>query len=420
MCIRDRSKIMEGSFKETRENHSLFFLMSGISSLAAWNGVLTALDFFQGKFAQQNVFFLYPIPVNMANILVNILLFLYSSKLSLNLRIIGGLILSGLILALLPFCVYIEDKDLGFVVSLGVLFLLGLFSSLYQISMTGFATKFEIRYITIFFVGTGFSGLMMSVLRILCLAIFGTSQESLLYSTILYFIAAGLMNGVTLILYSRFKKSEAYFSFIAPSESALTASTQGTIQTERESLLEAEKAKEKSSTVELAATLSVTKQIFIYLSFMILLYVQTFMLFPGVSLARKVSFLDGNWSPVIMITIYNIFDTVGKNFSEKRDWYSPTRVFVVILSRFVFYWLFISVARATAGEVFDSDYILIGTMILFAMTNGFGTSALMVLAPERATQELREKVGFVMVFGLLLGICSGSFLALPLAKVIHQ
>jgi hypothetical protein len=48
----------------------------------------------------------------------------------------------------------------------------------------------------------------------------------------------------------------------------------------------------------------------------------------------------------------------------------------------------------------------------FGLINGFVTTALFVLGPEKVDFNLKEAAGFMMVMGLLSGIFIGNLLAL--------
>ena len=52
------------------------------------------------------------------------------------------------------------------------------------------------------------------------------------------------------------------------------------------------------------------------------------------------------------------------------------------------------------------------TMSLFALSNGYVTSSAFTLGPLSVKNKFKEPVGFLLSFGLIFGISSGSFLAL--------
>ena len=44
----------------------------------------------------------------------------------------------------------------------------------------------------------------------------------------------------------------------------------------------------------------------------VLIFVQTFACFPGLTLDAKFSFCDSTWYSVIIVLIFNVFDTIGR------------------------------------------------------------------------------------------------------------
>jgi len=60
-----------------------------------------------------------------------------------------------------------------------------------------------------------------------------------------------------------------------------------------------------------------------------------------------------------------------------------------------------------------SDYFAIGNTAVFAITNGFCTTAFFVLGPEKVKDDAKKEVsGFLNILGLLGGIFAGSMTAL--------
>ena len=54
----------------------------------------------------------------------------------------------------------------------------------------------------------------------------------------------------------------------------------------------------------------------------------------------------------------------------------------------------------------------IANTAMFGLINGFNTTALFVLGPEKVEVSMKEAAGFMMVLGLLGGIFIGTLIAL--------
>jgi hypothetical protein len=64
-----------------------------------------------------------------------------------------------------------------------------------------------------------------------------------------------------------------------------------------------------------------------------------------------------------------------------------------------------------------SDLFSVFNMSLFALTNGWATTACMILAPSFVHSDEKETAGFMMTFPLTFGILAGTFLALLLQNI---
>ena len=148
-----------------------------------------------------------------------------------------------------------------------------------------------------------------------------------------------------------------------------------------------------------------------------LIYVQTFMMFPGVSLKKQMMGVSKAWNGTLLIFVFNVFDTVGKYFSSYRKFYSKKSTIILVFARFLFYVFFLVMASRIDIAIICDDWFAIVNMALFSLLNGYTTSCAMVLAPEMVDNEEKETVGFLMTHPLYLGIMIGTFLALPFEKI---
>ena len=74
-------------------------------------------------------------------------------------------------------------------------------------------------------------------------------------------------------------------------------------------------------------------------------------------------------------------------------------------------------ATTSNAVVISADWFAFVNMFVFAATNGYGTTAAMVLAPELANKNEKETAGFIMANGLYFGMMAGSFLALVFQNI---
>jgi len=117
-----------------------------------------------------------------------------------------------------------------------------------------------------------------------------------------------------------------------------------------------------------------------------------------------------------MITIFNLGDLVGKFLGGFRKAHRLFFVYGVIWFRFIHFAFFIIIARQKGGSFLENDYFSWVNMFVFALSNGFATTALMILGVRKVTDpQLINLINFFGGFAITFGISIGSMIAIPLA-----
>jgi equilibrative nucleoside transporter 1/2/3 len=400
--------------KETGNTFGLcYFTLQGIGALVGWNAVLTSLDYFDSKFPGYQVNFLFPIAIFVANMLLSPNMMYFSQKFSLNIRIAGALGLLCLVMSLLPVEAYIfSDSAIGLDLILGLLFILGIANTSQQVSASGFASIFPYIYINKYVMGTGLAGMIISGLRIVILLALGDdadTESGQIIGILIYYGVAALFIVFNIAVHFRFIKTDFCKQTIAT-------------QDEKKKLLLAEQESGVSNTIASSVAKKVSNpwmQLFDVFShmkrivaLMVLIYIQTFMMFPGVTLLKKLTILNVTWENVLLVAAYNVFDVVGKYFTNYRQFYTLNTTTILVFARFLFYIPFLLMAMNYDWPIINSNWFPFVNVSLFAMTNGFATSSLFILGPEQVPENKKEAAGFLTMFSLLAGIFAGSFLAL--------
>ena len=398
----------------------LYFTVQGIGALIAWNAVLTGLDYFDDKFPEFSVNFIFPIAIFVANILVSINMVSLQAKLSLNIRVALCLGLMGLTLIVVPLeAELLSNTTLGFVVILGILFLLGIFNTIQQSSIAGLAGVFPFAYMGRFVLGTGLAGLFINCLRIIILLALGSqadTNQGQIIEILVYFGCSGLFLVLCIVLHYKFIKTELYLSYLKVEKKEVYDSvvSEGNEIVNKTSSIDQERLIKGDSveTNSFKRLYQVFVDVMYYSLIMILVYVQTFMMFPGVMLLKTMIILDPTWKTVLLITTYNFFDCVGKILANYRNLYNKYSVGILAVGRFAFFLPYILLAMNGNNPIINEDWFAFINTALFAVTNGFCTACLFILGPASVPDNKKEIAGFVMSFSLQMGIVSGSFLAL--------
>lgn len=143
----------------------------------------------------------------------------------------------------------------------------------------------------------------------------------------------------------------------------------------------------------------------------------TFLIYPGTVLNTHFDFLEGNssakaWFNILMITIFSFGDTIGRFLA------GPIQIFNSKTMNFLTYGRVIFVASAILIQkksgpawLFQADWFKILHIWIFAATNGYNMAAVMLLGPQRVQKVDKERAGLIMNFHLIVGVCVGAFFA---------
>jgi hypothetical protein len=188
----------------------LIFLVNGINSLLGWNAVLAALDYFAQAFKDYNIYSFLPIPVFIGYIVIGATFHLLSNKFKYaTLITVGNIGINIALLAILIVSITMKGSLTGFVLLLLSSFLIGVSANLSQLSFFAMINYLSQEVVSKFTVGTAVSGLFITVIRIIILAIFG-ADNSLVTPIIIYFIIAIIFNTADLFMNIAFCRSSVY------------------------------------------------------------------------------------------------------------------------------------------------------------------------------------------------------------------
>lgn len=168
--------------------------------------------------------------------------------------------------------------------------------------------------------------------------------------------------------------------------------------------------------------LEIFKKVWVYCIILLYTFTVTFVVFPGVtddieyhnslkdSTLKFLKNADNGWWSLLLVMIFNIFDTVGRTIPS---WFRlPTYpLLIVCILRSVFIPLFIGSQREWAA-FFSNDLSIFFFMVVFAITNGLSCTNAMMLGPGQVKPEEREVAGFILSLFLQSGIALGGALGI--------
>lgn len=168
-------------------------VLMGIGALAAWNAILTALDWFNTRYPGLNAPFIFSIMNFLPYIIFQPLTIWKGNNYSYTKRIAFCFFIIAALLVVSPLLVAFLPGSGGFIVMCVLIVIIGAFNAVAQTSVFGMVGTLPNKYTNAVCVGNGLSGVTLNVIRLICLASFATSESGLLISTIVYFIVAALV-----------------------------------------------------------------------------------------------------------------------------------------------------------------------------------------------------------------------------------
>ncbi|KAG4161881.1 hypothetical protein ERO13_D01G083700v2, partial [Gossypium hirsutum] len=365
----------------------IIYFTLGVGFLLPWNSFITAVDYFSYLYPEASVHRVFAVVymvVGLACLLV-IVFYAHKSKAYMRINVGLGIFVVSLLVVPVMDAVYIKgqvglyDK---FYVTVGLLALAGIGDALVQGGLIGVAGELSERYMQAIVAGSGGSGVLVSMLRILTKAVFPQDADGLRKSAYLYFFTSILFMVICIVLYNL--KAEA---------------------------VKEEKAEKGPMTgpVWRATLWNIVGTVKWYGFGIVLIYVVTLSIFSGYITEDVHSLVLKDWYPVLLITGYNVFDLVGKSLTAVYLLENAKVAISACVVRLLFFPLFIGCLHGP--QLFRTEFLVSLLTCLLGLTNGYLTSVLMIMAPKSVQIQHAETSGIVMVLFLVVGLASGSVIA---------
>lgn len=323
----------------------IYFFLNGCGVLLPWNAILSTLDYFNFYMPTYNPGFVFPLAVNFLQLFMMFVVSIVAGKLSYNFKIGVMYLFTAVLTIILPFWPYmLKDEGVAFWICIVNLLMFGLCVSFLQASGFGFSGVLPGKYIGIFMVGQGVSGVGMNVIRLISEFIFDphlpekgktpdqidpkhTEFKGAITS---YVIATAFLIGVAFMQFavSRNEFANYYLNLAKQQNSDQSAllddgklnksELTNNVDTESQNrVYEAKRSKageegsvsEMLSQLKRAVSLASTPFLCMWGVFVV-----TFIGFPGLCLSMGLEFMstEAKFTPITVIIIFNTLDTCGR------------------------------------------------------------------------------------------------------------
>ena len=400
------------------------FLIFGLCSLLEWNAILSDIDFFNNKQPKINPQFSFSFFNSFFNIIVQFILVYKPKPFQYKKQLLFTLISTFLVLIFLPLSVILFKDNSNNFLSISITIILILFggfcNALGASGFFGLCSYFPLDLIINMSTGQGIAGILMNIIQYLILLI-KTSENT---KTLCFFGFACIIILFSIFVIIRVYQIPFFLNFLKN-----TDEIEDNIK-KLDKLLNEEKKEEKlifdKDNINLSlidkedSFFNLTKQLKEINILVIILYITTFLLFPGVCITPEFFSLDET-KTITIIAIYNVFDTVGRYIVNCIE---PTKfkAYVIILSRTVLIFIMPYISYLEKKE---KSELLISLMLFFSvlylgLSNGIGTSLCFGLAPKFVKEHMKGKAGSSVSFFLIIGIFIGSCLAIIMGEIMDK
>ncbi|TYJ05296.1 hypothetical protein E1A91_A12G154700v1 [Gossypium mustelinum] len=364
----------------------IIYFTLGVGFLLPWNSFITAVDYFSYLYPEASVdrvFAVVYMVVGLACLLV-IVFYAHKSEAYMRINVGLGIFVVSLIVVPVMDAVYIKGR-------------VGLYDGFYVTvgGLIGAAGELPERYMQAIVAGSGGSGVLVSMLRILTKAVFPQDADGLRKSAYLYFFTSIVFMVICIVLYNVAHKLPImqYYEEL------------------KAEAVKEEKAEKGPMTgpVWRATLWNIVGTVKWYGFGIVLIYVVTLSIFPGYITEDVHSLVLKDWYPVLLITGYNVFDLVGKSLTAVYLLENAKVAISACVVRLLFFPLFIGCLHGP--QLFRTEFPVSLLTCLLGLTNGYLTSVLMIMAPKSVQIQHAETSGIVMLLFLVVGLASGSVIA---------
>ncbi|KAJ8568075.1 hypothetical protein K7X08_020797 [Anisodus acutangulus] len=368
-----------------------FFL--GAGNLLPWNALITAVDYFGYLYPTKHVEKVFSVAYMTSSILILVLMLSWSKwnqTMSRRLRLNLGFAMFILSLMVTPIVDWANwdqngtkvKSNAAYCVVVASVVICGLADGLIGGSLIGSAGKLPKQYMQAIFAGTASSGVLISILRIITKVSLPHTPQGLKTSAHFYFIISTTLLIVCIICCNLLYKLPVMKQHHTLVQDFLPCCRH--------------KLQDVARTIRCPAF-----GIFA-------IYTVTLSIFPGFLAENLESKMLKDWYPILLITVYNVSDFVGKSFTAVYVLKSTGKATWGCAARLLFYPLFTACLHGPKWLKSEVSIVFLTTML--GLTNGYLTSVIMILAPKSVPSSEAEIAAIVLAVSLGMGLVAGSVL----------
>ena len=464
---REKNGIICSSPTDTLHIVEIIFVALGTGYMLPYNVLITPIDFYHYIYPSHSSILLYIVPIHRALLLIALLLMVtpcctYSTKhVSWHILITIPFIIISFALGLYPYLPeYIDlmDESLFFIVLLVICAFCGFLGGTIQNAVTSFCNHLPSQYMKASISGQAMAGILVCILKI---AIKGMNRlDNDIWEGKVYFVIGAVMNGLCALLFIGVKRTKLIRFYFRKREltdylskyDAVSFRSKATEELIARKKLEQQymrqldgnqdhfhrdlhrehpsESRESKPLIyrgeEGTGYMSVFREIANLAVGVFIVHIATFLYFPSLMISipsQLPIFVNGDdWFGLILLTEYNVFDYIGRQFLSRYRFCITMRNIVAfaVLRTAVIYPLFCVMYKG----LFRNDIVLHLVNIIGAMSNGYLVCLMFIFLTDLSRSKRNRSSAFhhisatIMTLSLNLGILFGSVAAIVINKYL--
>jgi solute carrier family 29 (equilibrative nucleoside transporter), member 1/2/3 len=256
--------------------------------------------------------------------------------------------------------------------------------------------------------GQGASGMCVCFLLIIIKIIYSKTDQDPVQGYTLFFYLSALVSILALLGYIAILRSPFAKYHLGTRNQSSFIDQSFSLQREGEHLPDADATR---SSVRYS---TVFKKLWKSCPLIALVFIGTFIMFPGLTSILQSSAFDKSWFPLLLVTAFNVFDTIGRFGSGLLQIKGTSAFWILVISRFFLYPFFV-VHKMGFFQGIVGDCFAFSMVSILALSNGYLASLIMMKTSSCVERHEEEVASAVMTFFLMGGI----FVGLHIALLIH-
>eukprot|EP00761_Pharyngomonas_kirbyi_P008511 gb/GECH01008522.1/.p1 GENE.gb/GECH01008522.1/~~gb/GECH01008522.1/.p1 ORF type:complete len:464 (+),score=43.06 gb/GECH01008522.1/:1-1392(+) len=435
---------------------TIIFAILGTGVLIPWNAMIAATDFFILIYPGIHFEFIMSIIYMGGNFSCLFPVLRWGSRFKVSPRIITGFSLYLFLLLVIPIlaCFNITSSFFALVITLISAAFAGMVNSTLESTVYGLAAMFGKRQLQAVQTGTGISGILSTLIRMITKLAFpplpggekarkvgiAVTDPNLIASAVLFFILGATLMIVCIVCFLILQNTSLYRYLLSSENVHVPEPIEKDKEEERETkeenvemtiqddeyvmnsdakdsenynddndhMVETSPSSEDWRRKRTVNYSSVLRKKWISMLSVYLVFLITLSLFPGlISEIEQTTFsIPNGWFPIILILLFNVCDFSTK-ITANRISISPKILLILTISRVVFFPLLLFCVHP---YLFHHIMIPISIVILFGLSNGFCVTHATLLIPSGLSPPEQEISGMMFVTLLISGLTSGALI----------